>query len=211
VYIAIPGPSGSTRAELRAWLTLGGDIIGYSTAPEVIACMHLKLRVMAIGVVLDSVVPNDSHEVPDEECLRVASETAPKVVTILRELFQYEQGKSKAKFIQQGEGLVLHGNRYYHKQNYNKALDFYRHALEKEDYPPAIWNIHNRLSATYSRLKDYHSALEQAELMIKAKPDHPKGYLRRGGAYFFPRKIRTSHARLSKIKSSQRARKRRGH
>jgi len=186
VYIAITGPSGSTRAELRAWVTLGGDIVGYSTAPEVVACMHLKLRVVAICVVLDSVVPNDSHEVPDEECLRVATETAPKVVTILKELLQNEHGKPKSnKFIQQGEGLVFHGNRYYHKQNYTKALEFYKQALEKEDYQPAIWNIHNRLSATYARQKDYHSALEQAELMIKAKPDHAKGYLRRGGAYFF--------------------------
>eukprot|EP01124_Arcella_intermedia_P024439 TRINITY_DN4117_c0_g1_i1.p1 TRINITY_DN4117_c0_g1~~TRINITY_DN4117_c0_g1_i1.p1 ORF type:complete len:477 (-),score=111.06 TRINITY_DN4117_c0_g1_i1:112-1329(-) len=186
VYVAVSGPSGSTRSELKAWAALGGDVVGSGVAPEVIACMQLKLRVQALCVVTDSLVPEESHEVPEEEILRVATENAPKVLSLLRELLRNEQGKAKsAKLSQQGEGLVLHGNRYYHKQNYTKALEFYKQALEKENYEPAIWNIHNRLSATYSRLKDYQSALEQADMMIKLKPDHAKGYLRKGGAFFF--------------------------
>jgi len=185
VYMCISGPSGSTRAELRAWQSLGADVVGHSVVPEAVTCMHLKLRVMSICTVITSEVPEDSYEVPNEDSARVATENSQKVVTILKGLLQTEKVKKSSKFIQQGEGLVLHGNKYYHKQNYTKALEFYKLALEKEHYQPAIWNIHNRLCATYTRLKDYNNALEQAELMIKIKPDHAKGYLRRGGAYFF--------------------------
>jgi len=183
--MCISGPSGSTRAELKAWQQFGADVVGHSVAPEAVACMHLKLRVMSICIVITSEVPDGSLEIPDEEYLRIASEKSSKLITILKGLLQTEKGRKSNKFIQQGEGLVLHGNKYYHKQNYTKALEFYKLALEKEHYQPAIWNIHNRLCATYTRLKDYHKALEQATLMIQAKPDHAKGYLRRGGAYFF--------------------------
>jgi len=183
--MCISGPC-STRAELKAWQLLGADVIGHSVAPEAVACMHLKLRVMSICIAITSEVQDVTFEIPDEEYLRIASENTSKLLTILKALLlSPERTRKSNKFVQPAEGLVLHGNKYYHKQNYTKALEFYKLALEKEHYQPAIWNIHNRLCATFTRLKDYPNALEQAELMIKAKPDHAKGYLRRGGAYFF--------------------------
>lgn len=84
-----------------------------------------------------------------------------------------------------GSGFVLRGNAYYHANQYEKALEAYKTALEKETLPIARWNIHNRLCATYTKLKDYDSALHEAELMIQSDPDHPKGYVRKGGAFFF--------------------------
>lgn len=39
---------------------------------------------------------------------------------------------------------------------------------------PAVWNIHNRLCATYTRLSDFESALREASSMIEENPQHPK-------------------------------------
>eukprot|EP01125_Pyxidicula_operculata_P009939 TRINITY_DN3270_c0_g1_i1.p1 TRINITY_DN3270_c0_g1~~TRINITY_DN3270_c0_g1_i1.p1 ORF type:complete len:140 (-),score=29.06 TRINITY_DN3270_c0_g1_i1:91-510(-) len=84
-----------------------------------------------------------------------------------------------------GSGFILKGNHFYHNKDYKNALDCYLKAMDKETYQPARWNIHNRLCATYTRLKDYDSSLKEAENMIKENPNHPKGHIRKGGAHYF--------------------------
>jgi purine-nucleoside phosphorylase len=66
VYLAISGPSYATRAELRAFRTLGADAIGMSTVHEVIVARHLGMRVLGLSTVTDMAIP-DGHEHADEQ------------------------------------------------------------------------------------------------------------------------------------------------
>ncbi len=51
VYLSVPGPSYETPAEIRAFRTLGADLVGMSTVHEVIAARHLGLEVLGISCV----------------------------------------------------------------------------------------------------------------------------------------------------------------
>jgi purine-nucleoside phosphorylase len=67
VYLAITGPSYATRAELRAFRTLGADAIGMSTVFEVIRARQLGLRVVGLSVVTDmAIADSDAHATGDE-------------------------------------------------------------------------------------------------------------------------------------------------
>jgi xanthosine phosphorylase len=51
VYLAVLGPAFETPAEIRAYRTLGADLVGMSTVPEAISARHAGLEVAAVSVV----------------------------------------------------------------------------------------------------------------------------------------------------------------
>lgn len=54
VYVATTGPSFETPAEVRAFRTLGGDAVGMSTVPEVIAAAHCSMETLAFSLITNA-------------------------------------------------------------------------------------------------------------------------------------------------------------
>jgi purine-nucleoside phosphorylase len=72
VYAAVMGPNLETRAEYRYLRSIGADMVGMSTVPEVIVAGHLGLPCAAISVITDECDPDDLAPVSIEEIIAVA-------------------------------------------------------------------------------------------------------------------------------------------
>lgn len=92
--------------------------------------------------------------------------------------------------------MVMRGNRFYHEKDYPQALEQYKKALVQElqvttgGNEMILWNIHNRLCATYTKLKDWDHVHSEADEMLRLGPDNPKSWIRKGGAFFFQGKTK---------------------
>lgn len=51
IYLALLGPNYETAAEIRAFRTLGADVVGMSTVPEVLVAAHCGLKVGVISII----------------------------------------------------------------------------------------------------------------------------------------------------------------
>jgi len=88
VYLAVAGPSFETPAEIRAFRTLGADLVGMSTVPEVIAARHAGLRVAAISAVTNLAEGMGGEELSHEQTLRVAKEGAARLGPLIERFLE---------------------------------------------------------------------------------------------------------------------------
>jgi len=72
VLVAVPGPNLETRAEYRMLRTLGADVVGMSTVPEVIVAVQAGLRTLGFSIVTDLCLPDTLEPTKIEKILEVA-------------------------------------------------------------------------------------------------------------------------------------------
>lgn len=83
VYIATLGPHFETPAEIRAFRTLGADVVGMSTVPEVLIARHCQLRVMVLSVVTNYAAGLSKEKLTHEGTLHHAQLAAKQVCELL--------------------------------------------------------------------------------------------------------------------------------
>jgi purine-nucleoside phosphorylase len=88
VYAAVPGPCFETPAEYRYIRTIGADIVGMSTVPEVIVGRHQNIPCFAISIVTDLGGFDEAQKVSHEEVLEVATAAESKLTMIIKEMIE---------------------------------------------------------------------------------------------------------------------------
>jgi len=86
VYVAWIGPSLETRAEYRFIRTMGADVVGMSTVPEVIVAAHMGLKVAAVSVVTDLCDPDNLKPVDIDDILSNAAIAEKDLIKLFKEL-----------------------------------------------------------------------------------------------------------------------------
>ena len=84
IYAAVPGPNLETRAEYRYLKSIGVDMVGMSTVPEVIVANHIGIQCAAVSVITDECDPDNLKPVDISEIIKVAGE-ADKILSNLFE------------------------------------------------------------------------------------------------------------------------------
>lgn len=83
VYVAVTGPNLETKAEYRFLRQIGGDVVGMSTVPEVIAAVHMGMKTLGISVITDECFPDALEPVDMKHILEAADMAEPKMTKVM--------------------------------------------------------------------------------------------------------------------------------
>jgi purine-nucleoside phosphorylase len=84
VYAALLGPSYETPAEIRYLRTIGADLVGMSTALEVIAARHMGIKVLAISCVTNMAAGILDQPLSHEEVMETGERVKSSFEALLR-------------------------------------------------------------------------------------------------------------------------------
>jgi purine-nucleoside phosphorylase len=84
IYAGLLGPSYETPAEISYLRTIGADLVGMSTVPEVIAARHMGLKVLAISCVTNMAAGILDQPINHEEVLKTGDRVKENFISLLR-------------------------------------------------------------------------------------------------------------------------------
>jgi purine-nucleoside phosphorylase len=85
VYVQLAGPTYETPAEIRMLRTLGGDAVGMSTVPEVIAARHMGVHVAGVSCITNLAAGIGNKPLNHQEVAEVAQQVAESFGRLLSE------------------------------------------------------------------------------------------------------------------------------
>ncbi|MGI4758496.1 MAG: purine-nucleoside phosphorylase [Janthinobacterium lividum] len=83
VYLAVLGPSYETPAEIRAFRTLGADLVGMSTVHEVIVARHMGMEVLGLSLVTNAAAGVSSETINHLEVMETGARVAERFSSLL--------------------------------------------------------------------------------------------------------------------------------
>ena len=84
VYVAVSGPNLETRAEYRMLRTIGADVVGMSTVPEVIVAVHGGMRVLGVSIITDQCIPETLVPAELAMIIATAGRAEPRLTALVR-------------------------------------------------------------------------------------------------------------------------------
>jgi purine-nucleoside phosphorylase len=92
VYAALAGPNYETPAEIRYLRTIGADLVGMSTVPEVIVANHMGMKVLAISCVTNMAAGVLDQKIDHEEVLETGRQVKSRFTALLKAVLPQLKG-----------------------------------------------------------------------------------------------------------------------
>lgn len=86
IYLATPGPSFETPAEIRAFQALGATLVGMSTVPETIVARHMGIEVLGISCVTNLAAGLSEKQLSHAEVFEAGRQVEHKLARLLMRL-----------------------------------------------------------------------------------------------------------------------------
>ena len=86
VYLATPGPSFETPAEIRAFRALGATLVGMSTVPETIVARHMGIEVLGISCVTNLAAGLSATQLSHQEVFEAGRKVEHRLAALLKRL-----------------------------------------------------------------------------------------------------------------------------
>ena len=85
IYLQTSGPNFETPAEIRAYKTLGADVVGMSTACEAVTAIHMGMKVCGISCISNMAAGISKTPLTHDEVQEIADKAAPMFITLVTE------------------------------------------------------------------------------------------------------------------------------
>ena len=90
IYAAFPGPSLETPAEYKYLSTIGADMVGMSTVPEVIVANHASIKVAVLSIVTNVIRAGQPlSKTTVEDVIQVANVSSSKIIPIIKDFITW--------------------------------------------------------------------------------------------------------------------------
>ena len=86
IYLATPGPTFETPAEIRAFRTLGATLVGMSTVPETLVARHMGMEVLGISCVTNLAAGLSATKLSHEEVNETGRQVERRLTNLLARL-----------------------------------------------------------------------------------------------------------------------------
>jgi purine-nucleoside phosphorylase len=85
-YLVVSGPNLETRAEYRMIRSMGADVVGMSTVPEIIVANHAGIEAFGMSIVTDEGFADCLKPANIPHIIKTATEAEPKMTAIMKGL-----------------------------------------------------------------------------------------------------------------------------
>ena len=93
VYVAVTGPNLETRAEYRFLRTIGADVVGMSTVPEILVAVHSGMRALGLSIVTDMCFPDALKPADIEDIIATANAAELKLRALVCGVLAYDAAR----------------------------------------------------------------------------------------------------------------------
>ena len=88
VYAAYSGPSYETPAEIRALRTMGADMVGMSTVPEVIQANSLGMKVLGLSMITNMAAGMSAKPLSHQDVIKTSKKASAKFSALVKGILE---------------------------------------------------------------------------------------------------------------------------